>query len=181
MVHHINDQYRCTAARPRPASFKPTPSGSTIKLFRLFIVAPTRLTHPLVHRVFITHMHGDHCFGLLGVIRAVAGARAVSLHSSKAQQPEPLRIFGPPGIHAEVMGMAQAIGGSLGMPLVVYQYAASRADAQPTKTLHMVQDKSPDSSIVMIHLPPDQGDAGGKPMRDDRGYSHGACHSCSLC
>jgi len=45
-------------------------------------------------RLFITHMHGDHCFGIPGVLRAIDAARAAR---GAAGPSDPVHIYGPPG------------------------------------------------------------------------------------
>jgi hypothetical protein len=42
--------------------------------------------------VFVTHLHGDHCFGLPSLVRFVGVARQAA-----GQLEEPLRVYGPPG------------------------------------------------------------------------------------
>jgi len=58
--------------------------------------------HPAcVKGVFISHLHGDHCFGLPGLIELVSEAHeaAKSPHDMRI-----LQIFGPPGIQQLVKG-----------------------------------------------------------------------------
>jgi len=52
----------------------------------------TPLSLPKLRRIFISHLHGDHCFGLFGLLgsRSMAGATT------------PLDIFGPPGLQEMV-------------------------------------------------------------------------------
>ena len=45
-------------------------------------------------RLFITHMHGDHCFGIPGVLRAIDAAR---MACGAAGPSDPVHIYGPPG------------------------------------------------------------------------------------
>ncbi len=46
------------------------------------------LSHMAVTKIFLTHLHGDHCFGLLGYLKTMA----------LNDRQEPLLIFGPPGV-----------------------------------------------------------------------------------
>jgi ribonuclease Z len=52
----------------------------------------TSLSIPKLRRIFISHLHGDHCFGLFGLIgsRSIAGTTA------------PLTIFGPAGLSSMI-------------------------------------------------------------------------------
>ncbi|GMH39725.1 hypothetical protein BSKO_07623 [Bryopsis sp. KO-2023] len=45
-----------------------------------------------VRRIFITHLHGDHCFGLPGLLNLVSKIRLYHLKG------EMLNIYGPPGL-----------------------------------------------------------------------------------
>lgn len=45
-----------------------------------------------IRRVLVTHMHGDHCFGVPGMLAAISTARAGGPLTS-----ETLLIVGPPG------------------------------------------------------------------------------------
>lgn len=48
--------------------------------------------------IFVTHMHGDHCFGVGGMLATVLEARRGTAH-----QGEPLLLFGPPELQALVL------------------------------------------------------------------------------
>lgn len=52
----------------------------------------TSLSLPKLRRIFISHLHGDHCFGLFGLLgsRSMAGAKT------------PLAIYGPAGLQEMV-------------------------------------------------------------------------------
>lgn len=45
--------------------------------------------------IFISHLHGDHCFGLPGVIELISQRHAAAGASERGQ---PLQVYGPPGI-----------------------------------------------------------------------------------
>ena len=57
----------------------------------------SNLRYSKITRVFITHMHGDHIFGLPGLICALSGASAEK-RRVHGKDPDPLYITGPPGI-----------------------------------------------------------------------------------
>ncbi|WP_058912780.1 ribonuclease Z [Entomohabitans teleogrylli] len=62
-----------------------------------------------IEKIFITHLHGDHLFGLPGLLcsRSMAGS------------PAPLDIYGPPGIKAFVEMALQISGSWTGYPLAI--------------------------------------------------------------
>ena len=57
----------------------------------------SHLRYSKITRIFITHMHGDHIFGLPGLICALSGSRAEQ-RRVHGKTPDPLYITGPPGI-----------------------------------------------------------------------------------
>lgn len=74
----------------------------------------TRFHPGKLSRIFITHLHGDHIFGLPGLLcsRSMAGITA------------PLSIYGPPGIR-EFIDVALRISGSwTGYPLEIQEISA---------------------------------------------------------
>ncbi|MFK8026040.1 MAG: ribonuclease Z [Ilumatobacter sp.] len=73
----------------------------------------TPLTIPKLRRVFISHLHGDHCFGLFGLL----GSR------SMARTTEPLTIFGPPGLDRLLTTVLGASSTHLTYPLHVHEVA----------------------------------------------------------
>ena len=66
-----------------------------------------------VTTLFITHMHGDHCFGIGGMLRTVSAAR-----EGTPLADAPLHIYGPPGLHRLVTAALGFDGRPLSMPLV---------------------------------------------------------------
>ncbi|MBC6612652.1 ribonuclease Z [Hymenobacter sp. BT507] len=47
-----------------------------------------KIRHPRIHTIFISHLHGDHFFGLFGLLGTM------HLHG----RTDPLQLFGPPGL-----------------------------------------------------------------------------------
>lgn len=81
----------------------------TQRQFRKAGLRPGRLRH-----IFITHLHGDHLFGLPGLL--------TSLHMAGCQQQ--VDLFGPAGI-AEYIGFHQQLCQfALGYPLQIHEIAA---------------------------------------------------------
>ena len=72
-------------------------------------IDPARVTH-----MFITHLHGDHCFGIAGGINAVMNARR-----GTPKEGEPFYIYGPPELHRLVLASCRAAQLQLDMPVYV--------------------------------------------------------------
>ena len=83
----------------------------------------SHLKYSKITRIFITHMHGDHIFGLPGLICALSGARA-ELKRVHGREPEPLHITGPPGICDYVKAAIGCSRTVLGLNLVVTELTA---------------------------------------------------------
>lgn len=56
----------------------------------------------LVRNIFITHLHGDHLYGLPGLVMCILGRRDELLRKSSTQRDpmDALHIYGPPGVRA---------------------------------------------------------------------------------
>ena len=85
----------------------------------------SNLRYSKITRVFITHMHGDHIFGLPGLICALSGASAEK-RRVHGKDPDPLYITGPPGICEFVKAAISCSRTVLGLPLVVTELAPAR-------------------------------------------------------
>ncbi len=74
-------------------------------------VLRSSFTLPKLRRIFITHLHGDHCFGLPGLLasRALQGAQ------------EPLDIYGPRGINELLGAVRKTCGLYLPYTLTVHE------------------------------------------------------------
>ena len=83
----------------------------------------SHLRYSKITRIFITHMHGDHIFGLPGLICALSGSRAEQ-RRVHGKTPDPLYITGPPGIRDFVRAAVECSRTALGLPLVVTELTA---------------------------------------------------------
>ena len=83
----------------------------------------SNLRYSKITRIFITHMHGDHIFGLPGLICALSGASAEK-RRVHGKDPDPLYITGPPGICEFVKAAIACSRTVLGLPLVVTELTA---------------------------------------------------------
>lgn len=71
----------------------------------------TSLSLSKLRRVFISHLHGDHCFGLFGLL----GSRSMDAASS------PLSIYGPPGLRSMVETVLHLSSTHLTFPLDIHE------------------------------------------------------------
>jgi len=62
-------------------------------------------------RIFITHMHGDHCLGLPGIMMTM----------SLLGRDKKLQIYGPPGLTSFVEAVRETIGFGLTYPVEIYE------------------------------------------------------------
>ena len=83
----------------------------------------SNLRYSKITRIFITHMHGDHIFGLPGLICALSGSSAEKRRVHN-KDPDPLYITGPPGICEFVKASIICSRTVLGLPLVVTELTA---------------------------------------------------------
>jgi len=69
------------------------------------ILRSPRLSFASIDKIFVTHMHGDHVFGLPGLLASVTNAKKESRQAGKEQPP--IDIYGPQGLgeYLNVMGM----------------------------------------------------------------------------
>ncbi|KAL4429000.1 hypothetical protein ABPG77_006039 [Micractinium sp. CCAP 211/92] len=97
--------------------------------------------------IFVTHMHGDHCFGVGGMLATVLEARRGTAH-----QGEPLLLFGPPELQALVLAAVRAGGIELTTPVVVTGFVLDPQRARPPT-------KVDDTGMLLFALQaPDQAD-----------------------
>ena len=63
-----------------------------------------------IKEIFISHLHGDHIFGLIGLLTSY----------SLSGRTEPIKIFSPIGLEEIIQVQLKHIGGSLNFPLTFY-------------------------------------------------------------
>ena len=82
--------------------------GSQIQLMR------STLKLGRIKRIFITHMHGDHLFGLPGLLCTIT-------HSTVLEDKPALKIYGPPGLAAYLRQSLNLSYSILGYKYEVYE------------------------------------------------------------
>lgn len=74
----------------------------------------TDLSLAALSRIFISHLHGDHCFGLVGLLATRGMMGGVS----------PVHLYGPPGLADYVAAVQRTTGTRFGFPVEQHVYTA---------------------------------------------------------
>ncbi|EIE27077.1 Metallo-hydrolase/oxidoreductase [Coccomyxa subellipsoidea C-169] len=115
-----------------------------------------------VKKLFITHMHGDHCFGIGGLLRAVSAAR-----EGTPSADVPFTVYGPPGLHKLVTAALGFDERPLAMPLMVVELTVdpakghaprpageiSHVDQGRVKFATLAPDRTPDAEAALRRAP----------------------------
>ena len=83
--------------------------------------------HGKVSRIFITHLHGDHLFGLPGLLCTIS-------HAIPAGSP-PLVLVGPKGLRRFVRASLRLSYSHLGIPIIIHELHDDDMDA-PAEATH---------------------------------------------
>lgn len=83
----------------------------------------TPLRQGKIEKIFITHLHGDHIFGLPGMLCTISNARHGGVDEELEIAKEPVKIYGPPGIQDFVLTALKVSQTKLIMPLEIYEYS----------------------------------------------------------
>ena len=60
-------------------------------------------------KIFVTHLHGDHCIGILGILQTM----------NMQNRTEPLEIFGPKGIDDFIFANIKVLNFGLSFPIMI--------------------------------------------------------------
>ena len=128
----------------------------------------SKLKYANITKIFITHMHGDHIFGLPGLICAISGARTshMKAHGGKV---EPLHIIGPPGIRQYVYSTMTWSRSVLGMPLIVTEMRQTARAGGGIPAPHTSVD--PRGKIFMGEYWPDNAAEPPPHFKDERSWT----------
>ncbi len=64
-----------------------------------------------INRIFISHLHGDHFFGLIGLLTSYA----------LSNRDQPLDIYSPPGLQGMIEAQVAPAGGRFGFPITFHE------------------------------------------------------------
>lgn len=73
-----------------------------------------------IERILVTHLHGDHCYGLFGMLSSIA------IHG----RTEPVEVIGPQGLRELLETVLRLSQAQLGFPLILREIAAPGPVAQ---------------------------------------------------
>ncbi|CAG9464503.1 unnamed protein product [Pedinophyceae sp. YPF-701] len=97
--------------------------GSARQLERTGKVEAARVT-----RIFITHLHGDHVYGLPNMVAHVDRSR-----KDTPFEGTPLHVYGPVGTHDFVLASLETSGIVLSAPVLVTEWVLSHEKAHPAR------------------------------------------------
>lgn len=80
-------------------------------------------------RIFVTHLHGDHCVGLLGLLQTM----------SLQNRTEPVDIFGPLGIDEFLAANLKILNFGLTFPVRIMRIKEGLAYDDPAYTIHVCE------------------------------------------
>ncbi len=103
------------------------------------------LNPAVISHIFITHLHGDHCFGIPGTLAAIAAARVGTPLAS-----EPVHIYGPPELHRLMLASFKAAGLQLSTPVIVKTWIFDPAKKMTPAAV------DPAGQLLLGTQPPDQ-------------------------
>lgn len=100
-----------------------------------------------VSHIFITHLHGDHCFGIAGGLGAIMNARR-----GTPREKEPIYIYGPPELHRLVAASCKAAQMKFSVPVVVTGWVLDPSRqknpvAVPGESLLQIALQGPDQRV----------------------------------
>ena len=123
-----------------------------------------------IKKIFITHNHGDHSFGLPGMLCLMGQATQLerSLHSSSSdERSEPVEIYGPEGTRDMVRAMIQLTYSRITIPHVIHEL-------KNVPYLHGKYLKAPPPPMVRTRFDPLYGEVPGSKdfYPDENGNYH---------
>ncbi|KAJ3077360.1 hypothetical protein HDU98_000010 [Podochytrium sp. JEL0797] len=103
-----------------------------------------------ISRILLTHLHGDHCFGLPGLL-CTAGA-VVRLDQADQPPPAPIHVYGPKGTKAYVRNVLLHSMSRIGRGLVLHELLLPTDGETSNATIEPHIDESPGTDFHAINI-----------------------------
>ena len=94
-----------------------------------------------IEAVFISHIHGDHCFGLFGLLSTM------SLYHRVA----PLHIYGPSNLGPVIKFYLSYFGSDIGYEIVFHPLVRSGKSASSALLCNPVRENAPETDVPDLH------------------------------
>jgi ribonuclease Z len=128
----------------------------------------SRIRASKVKKIFITHNHGDHVFGLPGILCMFGQSQAqIRMNNDYQDDEEPVEIYGPEGIRSLIRASMQLTYSRIAMPYRVHEL-------KDVPFLHDQFSWKPRLANVQTSFLPKYGEReGGKDIYpDEKGHYH---------
>jgi ribonuclease Z len=107
-----------------------------------------------IKKIFITHNHGDHSFGIPGMLCLMGQATQLERSAGVEERPAPVEIYGPEGTRDMVRAMIQLTYSRITVPHVIHEL-------RNVPYLHGRFAKQPPPPMVRTRFDPFYGEAPG--------------------
>lgn len=106
-----------------------------------------------ITKIFITHMHGDHVFGLGALLSALLGGGGHDVEADAVDRTDPetpLEIYGPYGLRPFVRSLLRLTGAAVTVPFVVHELHFNlKAAVAPIHTGPLYRSERPDGRNML--------------------------------
>ncbi len=121
------------------------------------------LSYQQVSQIWLTHYHGDHCFGVPGLVKTMA----------LNERDRPLEIYGPKGLHRMVAAWRQMGGWTKAFPIHVHEVAPGDRVEKDGYTIEVHQGDHSVANLALALQEPDRPGRFDKPKALQMGIPEG--------
>ena len=90
-------------------------------------------------KIFVTHLHGDHCVGILGLLQTM----------SMQKRTETLEIFGPSGIEEFIAANIKVLNFGLSFPVLINTIKEGKIFEDTKYSMYVLKSKSFNHSLFI--------------------------------